>query len=234
MNHAPVILVPGAWLGAWAWDEVATILRAVGCQVTALTLPGLESRDTDRSTIRLIDHVDAICEAIQAAATPVVLCVHSYAGCPGYAATDRVPDRVSCVFYVDTAPATGALDPERAGVEWPLPPSWEELDENLDGISEAQLETFRARAVPHPALTLRDAPVLTNPARLDIPSTVVCTSFPSAQYKAAISEGYAWLGGLAELRNVTYVDMPTSHWPMWSLPDDLAALIGDAAEQAGR
>ena len=26
---APIILVPGFWLGAWAWDEVASILRAV-------------------------------------------------------------------------------------------------------------------------------------------------------------------------------------------------------------
>ena len=24
---APIILVPGFWLGAWAWDEVAAALR---------------------------------------------------------------------------------------------------------------------------------------------------------------------------------------------------------------
>ena len=24
---APIILVPGFWLGAWAWDEVAALLR---------------------------------------------------------------------------------------------------------------------------------------------------------------------------------------------------------------
>ena len=27
---APIILVPGFWLGAWAWDEVAGLLRAEG------------------------------------------------------------------------------------------------------------------------------------------------------------------------------------------------------------
>ena len=47
---APIILVPGFWLGAWAWDEVAAKLRADGHAVTALTLPGLESADADRST----------------------------------------------------------------------------------------------------------------------------------------------------------------------------------------
>jgi hypothetical protein len=48
---APIILVPGFWLGAWAWDEVAEKLGADGHGVTALTLPGLESADADRSSI---------------------------------------------------------------------------------------------------------------------------------------------------------------------------------------
>ena len=42
MAPAPIVLVPGFWLGAWAWDEVADTLRAEGLEVTALTLPGLE------------------------------------------------------------------------------------------------------------------------------------------------------------------------------------------------
>ena len=32
--------------------------------------------------------------------------------------------------------------------------------------------------------------------------------------------------------NVTYVDLPTSHWPMWSRPRDLARLISDVARGA--
>ncbi|MEX0674790.1 MAG: hypothetical protein WD067_08440 [Gaiellaceae bacterium] len=72
--------------------------------------------------------------------------------------------------------------------------------------------------------------MLTNDARLDVPSIVLCTGFPSEQIKAAVEEGYAWLGGLAELRDVTYVDLPTSHWPMWSRPRELAGMIGDVAE----
>ena len=66
MMSAPIILVPGFWLGAWAWDEVAAALRADGHDVTALTLPGLESVDADRSAITLSDHVDAISEAVHA------------------------------------------------------------------------------------------------------------------------------------------------------------------------
>ena len=227
---APIVLVPGFWLGAWAWDEVAAALRADGHDVTAVTLPGLESIDVDRSSITLADHVDAICAAVTAIGIPVVIAVHSGAGVPGYMVSDRIPERIATMVYVDTGPATGALDPDFDAVEKPLP-SPEELaaGENLDGLTEAQLETFRRRAVPEPGGALRDAPVLVNDARLDVPSVVICTGFPAEQVKAAIKEGYAWIGGLAELRDVTWVDLPTSHWPMWSRPAELAAIIGGVA-----
>lgn len=230
MTSTPIILVPGFWLGGWAWDEVASALRADGHDVTAVTLPGLQP-GADRSGITMSDHVDAICQAVTAAGTPVVLTVHSGAGAPGYAASDRVPGQIAAMVYVDTGPATGAINPDFSAGEWPLP-SWEDLGENLDGISEEQLEAFRQRAVPEPAGPIREAATLANDARLDVPSTVICTSMTSDELKAAVKEGYAWIGGLAELRNVSYVDLPTSHWPMWSRPAELAGIIGGVARRA--
>ena len=183
MTTPPITLVPGFWLGAWAWDEVAATLRADGHDVTALTLPGLESADADRSSITLSDHVDAICEAVEAAGRPVVLAVHSGTGFSGYVASDRVPERIAAMVYVDTAPGIPPLDPDFEGAEKPM--SWEELaaEENLDGLSEEQLETFRQRAVPEPGGVLRDTVELTNDARLDIPSTLICTGYSSQEYK---------------------------------------------------
>jgi pimeloyl-ACP methyl ester carboxylesterase len=229
MTPLPIILVPGFWLGAWAWDEVAGALRADGHDVTALTLPGLESADVDRSSITLSDHVGAIVDSVRAAAAPVVLAVHSGTGFSGYVASDRVPERIAAMVYVDSAPGIPPLDPDFEGDEKPL--SWDELaaEENLDGLSEEQMETFRQRAVPEPGGVLREAIPLTNDARLDIPSTVICTGYTSEQYKEASKEGYAWLGGLKELRNITWVDLPTSHWPMWSRPKELAEIIGGVA-----
>src|SRR5919106_3040908 len=132
MTTPPVVLVPGYWLGAWAWDEVAAALRAEGHDVTAVTLPGLESADADRSAITMSDHVDAICDAVKAAGAPVVLAVHSGAGASGYAASDRVPELIAAMVYVDSGPATGALEPDFDRVEKPLP-SQDELaaEENL-------------------------------------------------------------------------------------------------------
>jgi pimeloyl-ACP methyl ester carboxylesterase len=231
MASAPIFLVPGFWLGAWAWDEVAAALRADGHDVTAVTLPGLESADADRFSITFADHVDAICQAVTAAGRPVVLAVHSGAGAPGYAVTDRIPKQISAMVYVDTGPAIGPLDADFDAVEKPMP-SREELaaEENLDGLTEEQLETFQRRAVPEPGAALREGAELTNDARLDVPSTVVCTGYTSEQYKDAVKEGQAWLGGLAELRDLTWVDLPTSHWPMWSRPQELAGIIGDVAK----
>jgi pimeloyl-ACP methyl ester carboxylesterase len=232
VDTTPIVLVPGFWLGAWAWDEVVAALRADGHEVTALTLPGLESADADRSSTTLADHVEAICDAVEAAGRPVVLAVHSGTGFSGYAASDRVPERIAAMVYVDSAPGKGAIDPDFADVELPLDWASIEEEENLDGLSEEQKETFRRRAVPEPGGVLREAVELTNAARLDIPSTVICTGFPSDQVKAYAEEhNPPWLAGLAELRDLTWVDLPTSHWPMWSRPQELAALIGDVARR---
>jgi pimeloyl-ACP methyl ester carboxylesterase len=222
--------VPGFWLGGWAWDEVAGLLRADGHDVTALTLPGLESPHVDRSSITLSHHVDAISEAVKTAGGPVVLAVHSGAGFSGYVASDRVPEQIAAMVYVDTAPGIPPLDPDFEGDEKPL--AWKEVsaEENLDGLTEEQLETFRERAVPEPGGVLRDTAELTNDTRLDIPSTIICTGYTSEEYKDAAKEDYAWLAGLKEVRNITWVDLPTSHWPMWSRPKELAEIIGDVAK----
>jgi pimeloyl-ACP methyl ester carboxylesterase len=232
-DAAPIILVPGFWLGAWAWDDVAAALRADGHDVTALTLPGLESADADRSNVTFADHVDAIVDAVTSKDAPVVLAVHSGAGASGYAASDRVPERIAAMVYVDSGPATAPLDPGFEGDDFPLP-AWDDLDENLDGISQEQLEAFRTRSVPEPAGAMREGATLTNDARLDIPTTAICTAFTSEQYKQAVAEGQTWLGGFGDLRNITWIDLPTSHWPMWSRPQELAAILADAATSAAQ
>jgi len=233
MGSAPIILVPGFWLGAWAWDEVAELLRSDDHDVTAITLPGLESAAANRSGIGMADHVAAIRTAIEAKDSPVVLVVHSAAGFSGYAASDQVPDRIAAMVYVDTAPGKGALDPDFDGVEKPL--DWEALtaEENLDGLSDQQRSTFRERAVPEPGGVVREAAELLNDARRDIPSTMICTGYSAADYQSYANEhpDWAFLAGIPELRDVAWLDLPTSHWPMWSKPRELAEIIGGVATE---
>jgi pimeloyl-ACP methyl ester carboxylesterase len=234
MRSAPIILVPGFWLGAWAWDEVAGFLRDDGFDVTALTLPGMDSKDADRSKIGFKDHVDAIVRAIESKDDPVVLAVHSATGFSGYAASDRVPERIAAMVYVDTAPGIPPLDPGFTDAEKPLDWADIEAEENLDGLSDEQKAAFRERGIPVPGGVLRDPYELTNDARRDIPSTLICTGYTAADYQkyAAQDPAPSWLAGVPELRNATWVDMPTSHWPMWSKPRELADLIAEVARTA--
>jgi len=234
MASAPIILVPGFWLGAWAWDEVADLLRKDGHDVTALTLPGQASADEDRSGITFDDHMKAITDAIEAAGAPVVLAVHSASGFSGYAASDRIPERIAAMVYVDTAPGKPPLDASQEGDK---PMVWDELaaEENLDGVSDEQKAAFRERAVPVPGGVVRGEYEFTNDARRDIPSTVIATGYTAEAYQKYAREDpvASFLAGLPELRNVTWIDLPTSHWPMWSRPTETAKIIGDVATSAG-
>ena len=144
VTSAPIVLVPGFWLGAWAWDEVAEALRADGHDVTALTLPGLGRR---RRPVR--DHPVGPrrrdLRSRPGGRGPGRARRPQRGRGAGYAASDRVPERIAAMVYVDSGPATGALEPDFNRVEKPLP-SREELEgENLDGLSEEQFATFRRR-----------------------------------------------------------------------------------------
>jgi pimeloyl-ACP methyl ester carboxylesterase len=230
-----VVLVPGFWLGAWAWDDVLPHLRAAGLDPVALTLPGLEPDHADRGSVRLEDHARAVEDAIAAApgGSRVVLVAHSGAAVPATVALDRHVGRVDHVVWVDTAPVVDgyAMAPDVTGDEHPLSAQWdEELEQgSMRGLDEEQLATFRERAVPQPAGTLRDAVVLRDERRLEVPMTLVATAFTAADYRSYAEQGASFLAGLLEYRALRIVDLPTGHWPMWSEPERLAAVIADVA-----
>src|ERR1700754_2285426 len=99
-----VVLVPGAWLDASSWDAVAPLLEAQGHHVNALTLPGMESHDADRSGVRLADQVAAVVAAIDAATAPVLLVGHSIGSGIAQQALDRRPDRVARIVHAGGFP----------------------------------------------------------------------------------------------------------------------------------
>jgi pimeloyl-ACP methyl ester carboxylesterase len=93
-----IVLVPGHWLGAWAWDAVADELRQHGHQVTAVTLPGLVADQPDRASTTLVQQAEALRSAVHAAAadgSSVVLVAHSGAGFPVSVLLDHEPAAVA-------------------------------------------------------------------------------------------------------------------------------------------
>lgn len=231
-----VVLVPGFWLGAWAWDEVVDRLRRRGVAATAMTLPGLEPDHLDRGAVRLEEQVEAIEDALRRGGPHgrTVLVAHSGGAIPATVALDRQVDLVDHVVWVDTAPVVDgyAMNPDLVGDEYPLSAQYdEELEQgSMAGLDEDRLAVFRARAVPEPAGVLREPVSLSDDRRLDVPGTVVCTAFPATDYRSYAEHGASFLAGLLEHRALTLVDLPTGHWPMWSRPDELADIIAAVAE----
>lgn len=231
----PIVLVPGHWLGAWAWEEVSEELRRLGHHTVAVTLPGLDPDDADRAAATLDDQADRLRTAIAEAADHgdgVVLVAHSGAGTPTSVLLDRNPSLVGRAIYLDSGPTLDGqvFDPDLPDEldDYPLPP-FGELQASLDGLSEDRLARFRERAVPEPAPVMRERVRLTNDARRDVPTTVIACSIPSQTMLQLARDGVPMMAEVANLRDLDVVDLPTGHWPMWSRPHDLAVAIADAA-----
>jgi len=69
-----IVLIPGLWLDRSSRDRVFPVLRQAGHRPHALTQPGLESKDADRSEITLRDHVDAVVEVIDSTRPAATSC----------------------------------------------------------------------------------------------------------------------------------------------------------------
>ncbi len=243
------VLVPGFWLGGWAWDAVAEPLRAAGHTVHAVTLPGLAERAGEATPetgaeAHIADLTDLL---VRADLRDVVLVAHSGGTIAVSGAADRVPERIRRVVYLDSGPLDdGAVladlwEPAyRATLEasmvdgggLPLP-SWEVLASDgadVTGIDEAGLARFRERATDQPAGTFYE-PVRLTGAGEKLPKALVSCTMPLAQVREMIAAGHPYFAALGgpewELREV-----PTGHWPMFSRPAETAAVLAELAELA--
>lgn len=222
-----LVLIPGHWLGAWAWDEVVEQLRADGICAVALDQPGLNGdpeADLDRLLQPILAEVLTDC--------PPVLVVHSGAGVLASAVTDRLPGAVRQVIYVDSGPVGDGQTPTPGTQAPPAAPSRAELallGPLVAGLSPEHLDRFATRAGSMPAATTVEPAILRDPARLQVPTTVICCSMDSDTVQTAAERGDPMFAALEQLTSVTYLDLPTGHWPMWSRPHDLAVVLAAVA-----
>jgi len=227
-----IILIPGFWLDASSWDEVIPALRQAGHRVQALTLPGMESKDADRSQITLRDHIDAVVEVIDSvdpASGTVVLVGHSGGGAIAYAAADARPGRVARVVYVDSFPlGEGGLINDELPVEngeVPLP-DWSLFDkEDLVDLDDDLRAAFRERAIPTPEHVASDRQRLSDERRYDVPATVIACEFSTAQLRDWMAQDHPAMRELAKIRDVGFIDLPTGHWPQFTKPAELGQAI---------
>jgi pimeloyl-ACP methyl ester carboxylesterase len=227
-----IVLIPGLWLDGSSWDEVVPALQQAGHRTHALTLPGMEAKDADRSKITLRDQVEAVVAVIDSydsVAGEVVLVGHSGGCALAHAAVDARPTRVARVVYVDSLPlGDGSVINDAfpaADGDVPLP-DWSLFDEeDLIDLDDELRARFRERAIPAPVHVARDPQQLSDERRYQVPITVISCEFPSAMLREMIEQGDGYVQELAKVRDVDYIDLPTGHWPQFTRPKELGHAI---------
>jgi pimeloyl-ACP methyl ester carboxylesterase len=224
----PIVLVHGAWLGEWCWEQVITALERRGRVAVAVSLRGSGCRTAENHPeITLGDHVADVRAAIDATrsrtgAEQVVLVGHSYGGRVITRVFSEDPDHIAHLVYVDAhAPVGSAKARQPAWIEAAPPDGMLEmsgvrLDADMVG-GEERLAEVRRRLVPHPARTLREH------WRVDLDDLVGRTYVHALGADAEVFRPYALVAALMPEWRYHEIDGP--HLLPLTHPDELATII---------
>ena len=201
------VLVHGAWHGGWAWQPVASRLRAAGHQVSAPTCPGL-GIDDDPGGVTLADCVDHVVNHVEASgARDITLVGHSWGGYVIAGAAPRLASRLkNLVFWSAFVPEAGrSLYDE-------VPPNYQDLFTQVAGASADNtvalpVEVFQgafmgdadpATAVvvhsvlrPQPFRTFTDPPVGDEPTATSASRCTTCYRPGTSRCRPASTAGIA-------------------------------------------
>ncbi|MDH6120371.1 pimeloyl-ACP methyl ester carboxylesterase [Kitasatospora sp. GAS204A] len=233
------LLVPGLFMGGWAWEAVAAELTAGGHRAVPVTLPGLGERAGEGvGSIGLAEHTAHVRELLDAEGPGVALVAHSYAAFPALAAADQRAGQVERVVFVDTGmPENGEsvlTSFAGNGISGPIEDGVLPVPSEPAGIPAAELERYHRLATPHPAATLTDPIELTGAWR-KLPTTgVFCldNGLSLEVARALHGSGDPRFAKLTE-PGVTFFELATGHFPMLSAPVELAAILVRAAAGEG-
>lgn len=231
-----IVLVHGAWHGAWCWGRVLPLLRDAGLDSHAVTLTGLGDRAHLLSTgIDLHTHIQDVIGWIQnEELARVVLVGHSYAGMVITGVADRLqaehPGLLAHLVYLDavlphpgdswssahteeTRQARIAASRASAGLSFPPP------DAALFGLSGADRDWVNRRQTPQP-FRLYQQPLDFDPERVAaVPRTFIDCNQPAlatiAPSRVRVRSEPGW----------QVVEMATGHDPMVSEPTALSQIL---------
>ncbi|KAF0806551.1 putative alkyl salicylate esterase [Alcanivorax xiamenensis] len=98
MNH--VILIHGAWAGAWVWEALSPLLEKGGCHVHALDLPGNGHNDIPPDPVTFEDCVAYVEAELDRLPQPAFLVAHSGGGVIATQAAENRHAKVAGIVYV--------------------------------------------------------------------------------------------------------------------------------------
>jgi pimeloyl-ACP methyl ester carboxylesterase len=223
-----IVLIPGLWLPADAWDLVVPALTELGHRAVPVALPGQGDGDPAAT---LEDQVAAVLAAVDSAAERPLVVGHSAAASLAWLAADARPDRVAGTVLVggfpagDGGPYADFFEPVDGLMAFP---GWEPFEgPDAADLDEAARRRFSETAVAVPAGVSRGVVRLHDPRRHGVPVTVVCPEFSVEQAQEWVRAGD--VPELAAAEHVEFVDIDSGHWPMLTRPTELARLLAAAA-----
>jgi pimeloyl-ACP methyl ester carboxylesterase len=163
---ANYVLVHGAWGGNQTYGNVPERLRAAGHEVLNCTLRGLGTRQDElHPGITLSDHIDDVCEQVEAAGFDrFILAGHSYGGMVVTGVASRLGKRIDSICYID------AFWPDSDQSLWDITGEFEHdwyirtqrhKPGYVDPIGQADFSVVPGIVGYHPLLTLLEAIPLT-------------------------------------------------------------------------
>lgn len=220
-----IVLVPGLWLDATSWQDVESRLSAAGHRPLALTLRGFESRSANRSGIMLADHVAEIVSAIDRSDGPVVLVGHAESCGLVHAAVNRRPESIARAVYVGGLPSA-----DGAGVLSGFTADSGGRPTHTGGqrVIDAGLASLFYRMTENASHVLDGVQRLTDARRYDVPVTVVATEFSTDDVRRWMSLAIDPARELAQIPDVTLVDLPSGRWTQMERPNDLSDVLLEA------
>lgn len=96
MTH--ILLVHGAWHGAWCWHKTVPALAAHGITAHTLDLPGHGLRNAEPQT--LAGYAEAVARKLAELSEPAVLLGHSMGGQVIAAAAELFPERIATLIHL--------------------------------------------------------------------------------------------------------------------------------------
>jgi pimeloyl-ACP methyl ester carboxylesterase len=228
------VLVHGAFFGGWCWKDVATGLRTLGHCVYTPTLTGLGERShilAARPTLETF--IEDIAQVFRFEdLNDVVLVGHSFAGSIVSALADRMPDKLRHLVYLDgqlllpgQSPASGAPSESivryrRRAVETTYGPVIPPFDPEAFGVTDPHMAAWiTSKLTPQPFQTYFDSLELKNALGNGLPATYIACTNPRYA-NVAVSHELA-----KRMEGWTYVEFPTGHNAMLSMPGRLATTI---------
>jgi len=226
MTKKTFVLVPGAWLGAWAWRRVVPLLERGGNAVYPLTLTGMGDRvhlATPQVGIETAIH-DVINAIAYEGLENVVLVGHSFAGKVVAAAADRVPEKVKLVLYLDAfrpqkvRTPQGGFDPSEFGSlkpgQWAIPLTEEIVDNIGKDVKGQDRKWLMSMATPWP-LKLSSEPVTLSKNFDSVKRAYVFCTGGGDPVDEILSGKWGKLDGPHKV-------LESGHWPMVTKPAELA------------